>query len=75
MAPNITQRQTRIMTHNNDEVGLQLDEDNALVAIDDEDETSQTPTNSSGGYEDDDINLENDCSNTLTVIILSYIKI
>ena len=53
MAPNITQRQTRSMTHNNDEVGLQLDEDNALIAIDDEDETSQTPTISSYGYADD----------------------
>ena len=34
------QRQTRSMPHNHDDVGLQLDEDNALVAIDDEDETS-----------------------------------
>ena len=40
MASDTTQRQTRSMTHNLDEVGLQLDEDNALVAIDDEDETS-----------------------------------
>ena len=30
------------MPHNQGEVGLQLDEDNALIANDDEDETSQT---------------------------------
>ena len=75
VAPNTTQRQTRSMIHNHDEVGLQLDEDNALVAIDDEDETSQTPTSSSDGYEDDGINLKNDCSDTLTVNIVLYIKI
>ena len=40
MASDTTQRQIRSMTHNHDEVGLQLDENNALVAIDDEDETS-----------------------------------
>ena len=40
MAPDTTQRQTRSMTHNLDKVGLQLYEDNPLVAIDDEDETS-----------------------------------
>ena len=55
MAPDTTERQTRSMTHNHDEVGLQLDEDNALVATDDEDETSQTPTSSSDGFEDDGI--------------------
>ena len=43
-------RQTRSMTHNHDEIGLQLDEDNSLVAIDDEDDTSQIPTSSSDGY-------------------------
>ena len=64
MAPNTTQRQTRSMTHNHDEVGLQLDEDNALVAIDDEDETSQTPTSSFDGCEDNGIDLENDSSDT-----------
>ena len=40
MASDTTQRQTIGMTHNLDEVGLQLDEHNALVSIDDEDETS-----------------------------------
>ena len=40
MASDTTQRQTRSMTHKLDEVGLQLDQHNALVAIDDEDETS-----------------------------------
>ena len=40
MASDTTQKQTRSMNHNLDEVGLQLDEDNALVAIDDEDESS-----------------------------------
>ena len=46
-------RQTRSMTHYHDDVELQFDEDNALIAIDDEDETSQTPTISSYGYADD----------------------
>ena len=46
------------MTHNHNEVGLQLDEDNALVATNDEDETSQTPTSSSDWFEDDGIDLE-----------------
>ena len=40
---------------------------NALVAIDDEDETSQTPTSSSYGSKDDGIDLENDSFDTLTV--------
>ena len=52
------QRQTISMTHNHNEVGLQLDEDNALVATNDEDETSQTPTSSSDWFEDDGIDLE-----------------
>ena len=38
--PNVAQRQTRSMSHNHSDVGLQLDEDNAVVASDDEDETS-----------------------------------
>ena len=38
MVPNATQRRTRSMSHNHGDVGLQLDEDNALVASDDEDE-------------------------------------
>ena len=64
MAPNTTQRQTRNMTHNQSEFGLQLYEENALVGTDDEDETSQTPTSSSNGFEDDGINWENDSSDT-----------
>ena len=63
------------MTHIHSQVGLPSNENNALVAIDDEDETSQSPTSSSDGYEDDGINLENDCSDTLTVIMVLYIKI
>ena len=59
MALDTTQRQTRSMIHNYNEVGLQLDDDNALVAIDDEDETSQTPISSSDGFEDDGTYLEN----------------
>ena len=52
MALDTTERQTRSMTHNHDEVKLEFNEDNTLVDIDDEDETSQTPTISSDGYED-----------------------
>ena len=37
-----TQRQTGSMSHNHGDVGMQLDEDKALVACDDEDETSQS---------------------------------
>ena len=57
-----TQRQTKSMTHNHGEVRLQLDEENSLVSTDDEDETSETPTSSSYGSEDDGIDLENDSS-------------
>ena len=35
LGPDTTQRQTRRMSHNPGEVGLQLDEDNALVSSDD----------------------------------------
>ena len=42
MVSSSTQRQRRSMSHNHGDVGLQLDEDNALVASDDEDETSQS---------------------------------
>ena len=42
VAPDTRQRQTRSMSHNHDDGVLQLDEDNALVAMDDEDETSQS---------------------------------
>ena len=54
------QRQTISMTHNHNEVGLQLDEDNALVATDEEDETSQCATSSLDGSENDGIDLESD---------------
>ena len=64
MSPNTTQRQTRGMTHKHGEVGLQLDKDNALVATDDEDKSSLTPTSSSYGSEDDGIDLENNSSDT-----------
>ena len=37
---------------------------NALVGTDDEDKTSQTPTSSSDGSEDDGVDLENDNSDT-----------
>ena len=49
VAPDTTQRQTRNTTHNHGEVGLQLDEDNALVASEDEDETSKSISSSSNG--------------------------
>ena len=75
MASDTTQRQRRSVTRNHDEVRLQLDEDNALIAIDDEDDTSQTPTSSCDGYEDHCINLENNYSDTLIVYIVLYIKI
>ena len=65
MALETTQRQTKSMTHNHNEVGLQLDEENALVGTDDDDGTScQTLTSLSDGFEDDRIDLENDSSHT-----------
>ena len=64
MAPDTTERQTRSMTHNHNEARLQLYKENALIATDDEGETSQTPTSSSDGSEDDGIDLEDDSSNT-----------
>ena len=51
------------MTHNHGEVGLQLDEDNALVATDDE-----------NGSEDDDIYLEKDSFDTWKYCIV-HVKI
>ena len=39
------------MSHNHSDVGLQLYEDNVLVASDDEDETSQSSSSSSDGSE------------------------
>ena len=52
------------MCHNHSDVGLQLDEDNALVASDDEDETSQSSSSSLDGSKGDDIALGSDCSDT-----------
>ena len=40
MVPNATQRQTRSISHNHGDVGLQIDEDNVLVASDDETSTN-----------------------------------
>ena len=57
-----TQRQTRSMSHNHGDVGLQLDEDNALVASDDEDEPSQSSYTSSGGSEGEGVSLGSDGS-------------
>ena len=45
------------MTHIHSQVGLPSNENNALVAIDDEDEISQTPTSSYDGSEDNGIRL------------------
>ena len=39
MVSNNIQRLTKSNSHNHKDVGLELDEDNALIAIDDEDET------------------------------------
>ena len=39
------------MSHNHSDVGLQLYEDNVLVASDDEDETSQSSSSSLNGSE------------------------
>ena len=59
IAPSIPRRRTRSMRHNPNDVGLQLDEDNALVASDDEGETSQTTSSSFDGSEEDGIHLPN----------------
>ena len=48
------------MSHNHISVGLQLDEDDALVASEEEDETSECATSSSDGSENDGIDLESD---------------
>ena len=47
------------MSHNHLSVGLQLDEDDALVACE-EDETSQCATRSLDWYENNGIDLEHD---------------
>ena len=53
----MTKRQTTSMSHNHGDFGLQLDEDNALVANDEEDETSQSSFSSSNRSENDGISL------------------
>ena len=62
------------MSHNHGDVGLQLDEDNVLVASDDEDETSQSSSSSSDGFENDGISLGSDSFDTWTVKIVFYIE-
>ena len=62
MVPNATQRHTRSMSHNHGDVGLQLDEDNALVASDDKDETSQSSSSLSDGSEGEGIPLDSGSS-------------
>ena len=64
MVPNATQRRTRSMSHNHGDVGLQLDEDNAFVVSDDEDETSQSLSRSSCGSEGEGIPLDSGSSDT-----------
>ena len=49
---------------NKEDVGLQLDEDNVLVASDDEDETSQSSSSSSDGSEGEGIPLDSGSSDT-----------
>ena len=48
------------MSHNHVSIGLQLDEENALVASEEEYETSQYATSSSDESENDGIDLESD---------------
>ena len=62
--PNATQRWTRSMCRNHNDIGLQLDEDNVSVASDDEDETSQSSSRSSDGSEGEDIPFGSGSSNT-----------
>ena len=60
----MTIRRTRSMCYNHGEVGLRLDEENALVASDEEDETSQSSSTSSDEPENDGISLGSKCSET-----------
>ena len=60
VAPETTQRQTRSMSHNHVLVGLQLDEDDALVAGEEQDETLKCATSSSDGSKKDGIDLESE---------------
>ena len=62
MLVDATKRRTRSISHNHDDVGLQLDEVNALVASDDEGETSQTSSSSSGGSKGEGVSLGSDGS-------------
>ena len=62
------------MSHNHSDVGLQLDEDNALVASDDEDETSRSSFSSSYGSEGQGIALGTDSPDIWIVNIVFYIK-
>ena len=64
MTHDMIQRQTRSISHNHDEVGLQLDEDGSLVANDDNGETSQSSSSLSNGSENDGIALGSDSSDT-----------
>ena len=57
-----TQRWIRSMSHNHGDIWLQLDEENALVASDDEDETSQSCSSSSGWSEGEGISVTSDGS-------------
>ena len=50
------------MSHNHGDVGLQLDEDNALVASDNEDDTSQSSCSSSARSEEEAVSLRNNGS-------------
>ena len=68
VGPDTTLRQTRSMSQNHNEVGLHLDEDNMLVASDEENETSQISSTSSDESENDDISyfkmMGSECSDT-----------
>ena len=64
MSLNARHRRTRSMFHNHGDIRLQLDEDNTVVASDDEDETSQRSPSSSDGSEGEGIALGSDSSDT-----------
>ena len=53
------------MSHNHNDVGLQLDKHNALVASDDEDDTSQISSSSSDGSEGEGVAFGSDNYNIL----------
>ena len=62
------------MSHKHDDVGLQLDEDTALVASEIEDDTSQSSSSSSAGSEEEAISLRSNGSHIWNVNIECYIK-